>query len=160
VTDGEGRPYPRARVLARAHARGYELHQARTKSGQFTFAELGEGPYDLRVVQDGVELATSSGHLAGETVALIGQVAAVGRAVAVEVVRRGTHEPVVGAVVDGGPFAGARTDATGTVSAAEVLPGTYTLGIRVRGLRSQRGALQVGEGEGMWTERVEVDDTP
>ncbi|MCY1007547.1 carboxypeptidase-like regulatory domain-containing protein [Nannocystis pusilla] len=55
VTDAEGRGYARARVLARAHTRGYEVHQARVEAGQFSLAELGEGSYDLRVVQDGVE---------------------------------------------------------------------------------------------------------
>ncbi|PCC67591.1 Carboxypeptidase regulatory-like domain-containing protein [Nannocystis exedens] len=161
VTDAEGRPYARARVLARAHTRGYEVHQARVEAGQFSLAELGEGSYDLRVVQDGVELANSSGHVAGETVALVGNVPALGRAVTVAVVRRGSDEPVAGAVVDGGPFAGARTGEEGTVGATDVLPGTYTLGVRVRGLRSQRGQVTIpGDDAGPWTGRVEVDDSP
>jgi len=161
VRDAEGRAYSRARVLARAHARGYEVHQARVEAGQFSLGELGEGSYDLRVVQDGVELASSGGHVAGETVALVGSVPALGRAVTVVVVRRGTDEPVVGAVVDGGPFAGARTSPDGTVGAADVLPGTYTLGVRVRGLRSQRGQLAIpGDDAGLWTGRIEVDDSP
>ncbi|WP_434416575.1 carboxypeptidase-like regulatory domain-containing protein [Nannocystis pusilla] len=161
VTDAEGRAYARARVLARAHTRGYEVHQARVEAGQFSLAELGEGSYDLRVVQDGVELASSGGHVAGETVALVGQVPALGRAVTVEVVRRGSDEPVTGAVVDGGPFAGARTGAEGTVGATDVLPGTYTLGVRVRGLRSQRAQVTIpGDDAASWTGRVEVDDSP
>lgn len=160
LTDAEGRAYPRARVLARARVRGYEIHQARASAGEFSLDELGEGAYDLRAVQDGVELASSSGHLAGETVALVGQVPASGRPLVVEVVRRGTDQPLAGAVVEGGPFAGARTDPDGRVRAEAVIPGTYTLGIRVRGLRSQRGALTIPAGEGPLSERVEVDDTP
>lgn len=161
VTDAEGRAYPRARVLARAHARGYEVHQARLRDGQFSLEELGEGTYDLRVIQDGVELARSAGHVAGESVALVGDVPALGRSVTVRVVRRGTDEPIAGAVVDGGPFAGAHTSADGTVSAAGVLPGTYALGIRVRGLRSQREQVTIPvDGADAWTERVEVDEAP
>ncbi|MDC0715481.1 carboxypeptidase-like regulatory domain-containing protein [Nannocystis bainbridge] len=161
VTDAEGRAYARARVLARAQARGYEVHQARVEAGQFSLAELGEGSYDLRVVQDGVELAVSAGHVAGEAVTLVGSVPALGRAVTVAVIRRGSDLPVVGAVVDGGPFAGARTDEEGTIGAAAVLPGTYTLGVRVRGLRSQRGQVTVpADDGGPWTGRMEVDDSP
>lgn len=161
VRDVEGRPYPRARVLARAHTRGYEVHQARVEDGQFSLGELGEGSYDLRVVQDGVELANSGGHVAGEAVALVGSVPALGRAVTLAVVRRGTDEPVTGAVVDGGPFAGARTSSDGTVGAGDVLPGTYTVGVRVRGLRSQRGQVTIpGDDAGPWTGRIEVDESP
>lgn len=160
LTDAEGRAYPRARVLARAQARGHELHQAKASSGEFSLVELGEGAYDLRAVQDGVELARSGGHVAGETVTLVGQAPAPGRSLVVEVVRRGTDLPVAGAVIDGGPFTGARTDADGTVRAEQVIPGTYTLGIRVRGLGSQRGALTVPGGEEPLRERVEVEDTP
>ncbi|HEY8375392.1 MAG TPA: carboxypeptidase-like regulatory domain-containing protein, partial [Nannocystis sp.] len=160
LTDAEGRAYPRARVLARAESRGHEIHQARAGSGEFSLKELGEGTYELRAVQDGVELARSGGHVAGETVTLTGQVAATGRSLTVEVVRRGTDQPVAGAVVEGGPFAAARTDDDGLVRAEQVLPGTYTLGIRVRGLRSQRGALTVPPGEEPLRERIEVEDSP
>lgn len=157
LTDAEGRAYPRARVLARSRPRGYEIHHARVEGSQFSLTELGEGPYDVRAVQDGVELAVSGGHVAGETIELIGAVPAVGHEVRLEVVRSGTDEPVVGAVVDGGPFTGARTDAEGLVRASGVLPGTYVLGIRVPGLRSQRGSLTVAEGgEDPVSERVEV----
>lgn len=157
LTDAEGRAYSRARVLARSRERGYEIHQARVDAGRFSLAELGEGPYDLRAVQDGVELAASPGHSAGETVELIGQVPALGRVVELEVVRSGSDEPVAGAVVDGGPFVGARTDAEGVARAAEVLPGSYALGIRVAGLRSQRRELTVpASGEEPLAVRVEV----
>lgn len=157
VTDGEGRAYPRARVLARSRARGYEIHQARVDAGRFSLAELGEGPYDLRAVQDGVELAAAPGHVAGDAVSLVGQVPAIGRVVELEVVRSDTDEAITGAVVDGGPFVGARTDAAGVARAADVLPGSYALGIRVAGLRSQRRELTVPEGgEGPLAVRVEV----
>lgn len=161
VTDAEGRAYPRARVLARAHARGHEIHQARVVEGEFKLDELGEGSYDLRAIQDGVELATSSGHVAGESVALVGVVPAPGRAVVIEVVQRGTDEPIAGAVVEGGPFAGRRTGPEGTVEATRVLPGTYALGVRVRGLRPQREVLTVpAEGADGLVLRVEVEARP
>lgn len=156
LTDGEGRAYPRARVLARSQTRGYEIHHARVEGEGFRLTELGEGAYDLRAVQDGVELASSQGHVAGELVTMVGVVPALGREVTLAVVQQGTDEPVQGAVVDGGPFSGAQTDALGVVRASEVLPGSYVLGIRVPGLRSQPGFLRVGEGEGELFERVEV----
>lgn len=157
LTDGEGRAYPRARVLARSQDRGYEIHQARADGGQFKLGELGEGAYDLRAVQDGIELAAALGHGAGESVEMIGQVPAVGRDVVLEVVHAGSDEPVAGAVVDGGPFAGARTDPSGVVRAEGVLPGTYALGIRVPGLRSQRREFVVAEGgDGPFVGRLEV----
>ena len=144
-------------MLARSQARGYEIHQARADGGRFTLGELGDGAYDLRAVQDGVELVASPGHMAGEQVSLVGQVPAIGRVVELEVVRSGSDEPVSGAVVEGGPFAGVRTDAGGVARASDVLPGSYAVGIRVAGLRSQRRELTVGEeGEGVVTLRVEV----
>ena len=48
VKDAEGRSYPRARVLARSHARGYEVHQAVVKDGAFTF-EIGRASCRERV---------------------------------------------------------------------------------------------------------------
>lgn len=157
LTDVDGRAYPRARVLARSRDRGYEIHQARVDAGSFRLAELGEGPYDLRAVQDGVELATAPGHVAGDAVSLVGQVPAIGRVVELEVVRSGSAEPVAGAVVEGGPFAGVRTDASGVARASDVLPGTYAVGIRVAGLRSQRREVTVGAGgDGAVAVQVEV----
>lgn len=146
VKDAEGRSYPRARVLARSHARGYEVHQAVVKDGAFTFAELGEGGYDLRVLQDGVTLATANEVEAGSQLALVGDRPAAGPTVVVEVVRREDGVGVAGAQVDGGPFAGARTDADGAVQAEDVAPGSYALVIRAPGSGTQRREIVVPAG--------------
>lgn len=161
LTDAEGRVYPRARVLARARARGYEVHHARVEQGRFALSELGEGIYDLRAVQDGVELAVAREHQAGEEVAMVGSVPALGRSVVLEVLRSGADDPVAGALVEGGPFAGARTDADGQVRAEGVLPGMYALGIRVPGQGSQRREFSVPEGgEDPYVGHVEVIYNP
>ena len=143
LRDPEGRAYPRARVLARSRARGYEVHQAVVVAGEFTLAELGDGAYDLRALQDGVTLASASDVAAGEQVALVGDRPAGGPALVVEVVSSGDGEAVIGALVDGGPFAGARTDAEGTVRAEDVAPGRYALVIRAPGSGTQRRELEV-----------------
>ncbi len=141
LQDAEGRAYPRARVLARSRARAHEVHQAIVTGGEFTLAELGEGLYDLRALQDGVELASASAE-AGEHVALIGDRPAGGPALVVEV-RGNDGELVVGASVDGGPFAGAKTDAEGTVRAEDVAPGRYALIIRAPDSGTQRQEIEV-----------------
>ena len=160
VKDAEGRAYPRARVLARSHVRGYEVHQAVVKEGAFALAELGEGGYDLRVLQDGVTLATANEVEAGSQLALVGDRPAVGPTVVVEVVRREDGVGVPGALVDGGPFAGARTDAEGTVEAEGVAPGTYALVIRAPGSGTQRREIEVpagtGEDGGAIVRRVDI----
>jgi hypothetical protein len=147
LRDGEGRAYPRARVLARSRARTYEAHHAGVVDGVFRLPELGDGAYDLRAVQDGVELATATGIRAGEEVEMIGARPAAGPTVVVEVVANRDGKPVVGASVDGGPFTGAHTDEEGTVRAVDVAPGTYALVIRTRG-GTQRRELVVAEGPG------------
>lgn len=144
LVDEQGRAYPRARVLARSRARSYEVHPAGVVDGSFRLAELGDGTYDLRAVQDGVELATAQGVRAGEEVELIGTRPAAGPGLVVEVVSAADGRAVAGATVDGGPFAGARTDEEGAVRAADVAPGSYTLVIRTRG-GSQRRTLEVAE---------------
>ena len=141
LQDAEGRAYPRARVLARSRARAHEVHQAIVTGGEFTLPELGEGLYDLRALQDGVELASASAE-AGEHVALIGDRPAGGPALVVEV-RGNDGEPVVGASIDGGPFAGAKTDAEGTVRADDVAPGRYALIIRAPDSGTQRQEIEV-----------------
>lgn len=143
LIDAEGRAYPRARVLARSRARSHEVHQASATDGSFRLGQLGEGPYDLRAVQDGVELATAQGVRAGEEVEMVGTRAAAGPTLVVEVMGS-DGRPVVGASVDGGPFVGSRTDEDGAVRAADVAPGSYALVIRTRS-GSQRRAVEVAE---------------
>ena len=141
LQDAEGRAYPRARVLARSRARAHEVHQAIVTGGEFTLAELGEGPYDLRALQDGVELTTASAEAGGQ-VALVGDRPAGGPALVVEV-RGNDGELVVGATVDGEPFAGAKTDAEGMVRAEDVAPGRYALIIRAPDSGTQRQEIEV-----------------
>lgn len=145
LRDPEGRAYPRARVLARSRARGYEVHHAAVQGGEFRLGELGEGAYDLRALQDGVELTRAPEVEAGEHVELVGTRPAGGPALVVEVVRSSDGEAVAGAQVDGGPFAGARTDEDGTVRAEDVAPGRYALVIRAPGSGTQRRELEVPE---------------
>ncbi len=156
LRDPEGQAYPRARVLARSLARGYEVHQAAVVAGEFVLAELGDGAYDLRALQDGEVLATATQVEAGEQVALVGDRAAGGPALVVEVVRSSDG----GALVDGGPFAGARTDAEGAVRAEDVAPGRYALVIRAPGSGTQRRELEVpaeaSEGGGAIVRRVDI----
>lgn len=160
LRDPEGRAYPRARILARSRLRGYEVHQAPVVGGEFRLDELGDGGYDLRALQDGAELAQAPGAAAGEQVELIGARPAGGPALVVEVVRSGDGEAVAGAQVDGGPFAGARTDEAGAVRAEDVAPGRYALVIRAPGSGTQRRELEVppprpGDGEAI-VRRVDI----
>lgn len=147
LVDGEGRAYPRARVLARSRVRTYEAHHAAVTDGAFRLAELGDGAYDLRAVQDGVELATAAGVQAGAEVEMIGTRPAAGPTVVIEVVASSDGRPVPGASVDGGPFVGAHTDEEGTVRAEDVAPGTYALVIRTSRSGTQRREVVVAEGQ-------------
>lgn len=144
LQDAEGRAYPRARILARSQTRGYEVHQAVVRAGEFVLPELGDGAYDLRALQDGVELAHTESE-AGEHVALVGDRPAGGPALVVEIVGS-EGEAVPDALVDGGPFAGAKTDADGAVRAEDVAPGRYALVIRAPGSGTQRRELEVPAG--------------
>lgn len=157
LVDGQGRAYPRARVLARSRARPYEAHHAAVSEGAFRLPELGDGLYDLRAVQDGSQLATAEGVRAGEAVEMVGTRAAGGPDVVVEVVGD-DGRPVVGASVDGGPFAGAHTDEEGAVRAVDVAPGTYALVIRAARAGTQRRALVVAEtpGDDEIVQRVDI----
>lgn len=158
LLDAEGRAYPRARVLARSRARSYEAHHAAVTDGEFRLGELGDGDYDLRAIQDGVELATAAGIKAGQTVELVGTRAAAGPTVVIEVVASTDGRPVPGASVDGGPFAGAHTDEEGTVRAPDVAPGTYALVIRTPRSGTQRRELVVAESPGGTDEIVQRVD--
>jgi len=143
LLDPDGQPYPRARVLARSRLRSYELHQAVVEGGSFHFAELGEGGYDLRALQDGALLATATEVEAGAQLALVGDRPASGPALVVELRRSDDGAAVSGAQIDGGPFAGARTDEEGAVRAEDVAPGSYALVIRAPGAGTQRRELEV-----------------
>jgi hypothetical protein len=130
--DGEGRMYPRAFVLARSAVRRHEQHRAEVVDGNFEFDGLGEGVYDLRALQDGVELARREGVSAGDDASLRGSVPAVGPDLRIVVVDA-KHDPVAGVLVDGGPFSGGRTDGRGELRADQVLPGKLTLRLRPPG---------------------------
>lgn len=145
LLDPEGRPYPRARILARSRLRSYELHRAAVVDGAFSFNEVGEGGYDLRALQDGVVLATATEVEAGAQLTMVGDRTASGPALVLEVRRSDDGAAVSGAQVDGGPFAGARTDQDGAVHAEDVAPGSYALVIRAPGAGTQRRELEVPE---------------
>ncbi len=158
LQDAEGRAYPRARILARSLSRAHEVHQAIVTGGEFVLGELGEGAYDLRALQDGVELTNASGVEAGERVTLVGDRPASGPALVVEIVNSSDGEVVVGALVDGGPFSGAKTDAEGTVRAEDVAPGRYALVIRAPGSGTQRQEIEVAPeaGGGAIVRRIDI----
>lgn len=147
LRDADGQAYPRARVLARSRVRTYEAHHAAVVDGVFRLPELGDGAYELRAVQDGVELAAANDVRAGEAVEMVGTRAAAGPTVVVEVVASSDGRPVPGVSVDGGPFAGAHTDEEGTVQAEDVAPGSYALVLRTR-TGTQRRELVVAESPG------------
>lgn len=145
LLDPDGKPYPRARILARSRLRSYELHRAAVEDGVFRFTEVGEGGYDLRALQDGVVLATATEVEAGEQLTMVGDRRASGPALVLELRRSDDGAAVSGAQVDGGPFAGARTDQDGAVRAEDVAPGRYALVIRAPGAGTQRRELEVPE---------------
>lgn len=133
LTDMGGRGYPRAFVLARSRQRPHEQHRADVVDAEFELDGLGEGTYDLRALQDGVELTTVTDVRAGEAVELLGEPSADGPDVVLEVrVEGGSAE---GIVVVGGPFRGDRTDMEGKVRAEQVLAGEYLLRLRGPGRR-------------------------
>ena len=129
LTDEAGRAYPRAYVLARSTTRPYEQHRAEVIEDVFELDGLGEGRYDLRALQDGVELAVRKDVGAGDEVELVGEPRADGPDVVLVLHIDGG--PAEGFVVDGGPFRGAETDMQGEVRARQALPGPVR--VRVRG---------------------------
>jgi hypothetical protein len=128
-------------VLARSRLRPDEQHHSVPDGDTFSFEALGDGPYDLRALQDGVELATLDGAVAGDDVELHGDRIADGPDVIVEVHERG--RPRADVAVDGGPFRGARTDMHGQVRAERAMPGAYTLLVRPPGGRGSRHAITI-----------------
>ena len=144
LRDPEGRSYPRVRVISRSVERAYEQHAVVPDADAFRFEELGSGSYDLRAIQDGVELVVEPGRSAGEHVELVGEVSAAGPDVIVKVLDAG-RSPLAGVVVDGGPLSGARTDDRGIVRATKVMPGPYTLRVRGAGVRAFSRRITVPE---------------
>jgi hypothetical protein len=133
LIDRAGRAYPRAYVLARSSERPYEQHRAEVVDDLFELDGLGEGLYDLRAIQDGVELATRAGVRAGDEVELVGDPRADGPDVVLVLHLDG--RPARGLTVDGGAFRGAETDMQGEVRAAQVLPGSFRVRVRSPGRR-------------------------
>ncbi len=142
--DASDNLYPRAKILARSHERSYEVHHAAVDGGVFVLGDLGDGTYDVRALQDGVEVARQQGVLAGEEIALVGE-RPTGPTIVVEVVTAAGGRAIAEAVVDGGPFARAHTDAQGAVRAEGVVPGRYSLRIQVPGGGVERREVEVPE---------------
>jgi len=153
LVDAAGNPYTRASVLARSTERPHEIHSARVSGGAFDFGELGDGAYRLRAVQDGVELAVVERVSPGDRVEMKGRHSATGPDLQVEIVEAG--RPVPGLTVDGGPFAGAETDARGVVLARRVVPHQYVLRVRGPGRGASTHTVSVG-GTGA-TQQIRID---
>lgn len=149
LVDPRGDAYPRATVIARASDDPSEQHEAKPEGDSFAFESLGAGPYDLRALQDGVELATAARIVPGDDVELRGRVIARGPDVAVEVTESGA--PLAGVAVDGGPFRGARTDLNGMIEADLAMPGEYTLSLRPPGAGTVRRAITIPSDAGART---------
>lgn len=127
LVDAEGRPLPRAVVLARSQSQPHEQHRAEADDGTFAFDGLAEGPYRVRAIQDGRELVAQPDVAPGSTVAL--ELPTALRDVELEVVDE-EGRARAGVEVDGGPFGRQPTDAQGRVRAQRVAPGPYILRIR------------------------------
>jgi hypothetical protein len=147
LVDPEGRPYPRAQVLARSLARPVEQHAVLVEgNAAFAFEELGAGEYQLRALQDGVELVPWTPAAPGDRVELAGDRRADGPDVIVAVQRAG--QPAAGVRVDGGPFRDATTDMQGQVRAERVLPGPLRLRLREGGRRAIARTIDVPDTAG------------
>lgn len=131
----DDRPYRRARILATGSGdRRHDKHGAQPDTeGAFSLDELAAGQrYDLRAIQDGVELATATGVAAGESVDMVGEWDAVG--VRIDVTIRDRDGLVrADAIVSGGPFEASHADRAGRVTQFGVVPSQYTLAVRAGG---------------------------
>ncbi len=161
----DGAPYARAFVLARSVEREREQRRAEVDAdGNFEIDGLGEGPYAIRAIQDGVELATAQAA-AGEDLELSGTVSAAGPDLEI-VVLGPDGRSATGATVDGGPFRGEKTDMKGRVRASRALPGSLRLRVRL-GPSVLRQAVEIPEASDEGTAhphrievRVEPKDAP
>jgi hypothetical protein len=131
LVDEAGHGYPRAYVLARSTERPAEQRRADVAGENFELDGLGDGPYDLRAIQDGVVLAEATGVVAGQDVTMTGRPRADGPDVVLTVVD--DEGRPVRARIDGGPFRDAATGDDGKVTATRVLPGDVALRIRIVG---------------------------
>jgi len=142
LRDPEGRAYARAQVLARSQERPREQHVVKLADGDaFELGDLGPGEYDLRAIQDGVELVPWTPARAGTHVELTGDLAANGPDVVIEVTSAG--RALAGVRVDGGPFHDVRTDMQGQVRADRLLPGALSVRLRRGGRRSTTHVIEV-----------------
>jgi hypothetical protein len=147
VIGPDGRPIGlRTVVHAINREREAERHAAAVDAdGSFSFADLADADYRIRAIRDGHELVVLDRAVPGEQLELRVERELVGRDLHVEV-RDDEDQPTSGARVDGGPFRGDKTDAAGRVEAHEVLPGSYTLSVRVLGCSVVRTVVEVGPG--------------
>ena len=142
LVDPGGAPYPRAKILAASAQASQDRHAAPVdERGGFVLDRLGSADYELRAVQDGVELVRVAGARAGTQVELVGTARHDGPAVEVTVIDAEGHT-VEGARVDGGPFRDARTDHAGRVRVESTLRGSVVLHLRARS-GTRRGEAKV-----------------
>ncbi len=124
----DGSRYARARVLARADERPEERRAVLVRDdGSFVLRGLGQGAYQITVVQDGRRIAAPATGAAGDTLELVTDEVASGVAMRLRVLRSGV--PAAGLRVYGAAFSGRETDLAGEVSAERVVPGTYPVRI-------------------------------
>jgi len=159
LVDEDGQSYPRARILARSTEHPSEVHRASLEGAEFELGELGEGAFEVRAVQDGIELASAEGIVAGDEIELLGGLPAVGARLTLQLVS-GEGGGVPGVLVDGGPFVAAESDARGELRATQVLPGAYVLRLRPPGGGALRHRLMVRDGELSLTEQVSLEPGP
>lgn len=147
VVDPSGRPFDaRTRVLATSVERSDERHAAELdEAGRFRFTSLGGGMYALRVIRDGLEIATGEAA-AGDSTRLRANDDADGDTLRLRIVDE-EGLPRVGVRVDGGPLHAALSDRAGWVEAERVIPGRYTLRLRAPGCAAVRERVDFVAGE-------------
>lgn len=160
VVGPDGTPVGLRTVVLAIHGeRDAEQHAAEVDSdGSFSLGDLAPGRYHLRAIRDGHELAVLDSAAPGDRVELRVAQPLRGRDLEVEI-RDDRDQPTPGAWVDGGPFRGAKTDARGRVEAREVLPGAYTLSVRVAGCPLVRTRVEIGAGHAVVHELVRLPTT-